>query len=246
MPLHHRHARIALPLALGTLFPLLVAACGAPPSSPSPASAATPPVASPSAAAPTVAFSIAGKNLIVNGDAEAAPGTDGGSVAPNVPGWTRTGQFTAIAYTTANSGNYPALNDPGPPDRGRNFFGGGPNADRSGAVQTVDVSDVGPVLDTGKISYTFSGWLGGYRGQDDQAQVTAQFLRADGAVLATASLSVVLDNDRGGKTALLLRSANGGVPAGTRRIKVDVEMIRKAGDANDGYVDDLSLVLNPA
>ncbi|HXM56726.1 MAG TPA: hypothetical protein VOB72_15115, partial [Candidatus Dormibacteraeota bacterium] len=102
------------------------------------------------------------------------------------------------------------------------------------------------VLDTGKVSYTFSGWLGGYRGQDDQAQVIAQFLRADGAVLATASLPVVLDSDRGGKTALLLRSANGGVPAGTRRIKVDVEMIRKAGSANDGYVDDLSLVLNPA
>jgi hypothetical protein len=241
MPLHHGRARTTPLPAIGTLLSLLVAACGAPSAAPPPAS-----VASPSAASTTVAFSIAGKNLIVNGDAEAAPGTDGDSVAPNVPGWTRTGEFTAIAYDAASSGNYPALNDPAPPDRGRNFFGGGPNADRSGAVQTIDVSDVGPVLDTGRVTYTFSGWLGGYRGQDDQAQITAQFLRADGAVLATASLPVVLDSDRGGKTALLLRSASGSVPAGTRRIKVDVEMIRKAGNANDGYADDLSLVLNPA
>ena len=31
---------------------------------------------------------------------------------------------------------------------------------------------------------------------------------------------------------------------GTRTIKVDMEMIRKAGSSDDGYADDLALVLN--
>ena len=238
--MQHGHARIAVVLTVGTLLSLVLAACGTPSSGP-PAATGTRPAAS-----ATVEFPGAGKNLVVNGDAEAAPGTDGSSVAPDVPGWTRTGDFTAIAYDTRNSGNFPTPDDPGPPDRGRNFFGGGPRAERSGAVQTIDVSDAGTALDGGGVSYTLSAWLGGFRGQDDQVVLTAQFLGADGAVLATAALPVVLDRDRGGRTALLSRTASGSVPAGTRRIKVDMEMIRKAGTANDGYADDVSLILNPA
>jgi hypothetical protein len=226
-------------LAGGTFLSLLLAACGTPSPGPSAAGAA-----SPSATTTAVELPIAGKNLIVNGDAEAAPGTDGSSVAPSVPGWTRTGDLTAVAYDTAGSGNYPTPNDPGPGDRGRNFFAGGPRADHSGAVQTIDVPDMGPVLDGGRVSYTFSAWLGGYSGQDDQVQLTAQFLGADSTVLATVSLPIVIDSDRAGRTALLLRTASGSVPARTRRIRVDMEMIRKAGTANDGYADDLSLVLN--
>ncbi|TMC12769.1 MAG: hypothetical protein E6J41_02260 [Chloroflexi bacterium] len=239
MSLQHGHARTTLTLAVAALLSLILAACGTPAPVP-PAAAAQPTATS------TIAPAGAGKNLVVNGDAEAGPGTDGSSVAPDVPGWTRTGDLTAIAYDTASSGNYPTPSDPGPPDRGRNFFGGGPRAERSGATQTIDVSSEGPALDGGRESYTLSAWLGGFRGQDDQVELTAQFLGAGGEVLATASLPVVLDRDRGGRTALLLRTASGSVPAGTRRIKVDMEMIRKAGTANDGYADDVSLVLDPA
>src|SRR5215467_12718310 len=219
-------------LAAGTLLSLLLPACATATSGPPADHAAATSAAPPTAAPPAVDLPIAGKNLIVNGDAEAGPGTDGDSVAPNVPGWTRTGEFTAIAYDTANSGNFPTASDPGPPDRGRNFFGGGPNADRSGAIQTVDVSAVGSILDSGRVSYTFSAWLGGYRGQDDQVQLTAQFVGADGRVLATSSLPTVLDSDRGGRTALLPRTTSGSVPVGTRTIKVDMEMIRKAGSSD--------------
>lgn len=153
---------------------------------------------------------------------------------------------TAIAYDTRNSGSFPTTTDPGPPDRGRNFFGGGPHAERSGAVQTIDVSDAGPALDGGRVTYTLSAWLGGFRGQDDQVQLTAQFVEAGDRVLATVTLPVVLDRDRGGRTALLFRTASGSVPAGTRRIKVEMVMIRRAGTANDAYADDVSLVLHPA
>lgn len=208
------------------------------------AASTTPTPAPAAASAAPVDLSIAGKNLIVNGDAEAAAGTDGGSVAASVPGWTRSGTFTTVAYDTKNTGNFPTPSDPGPPDRGKNFFAGGPTGDRSGAVQVIDVSDAGTVLDTGRVTYTFSAWLGGYRGQDDQVQLTAQFMGAAGGVLATASLPTVLDSDRGGKTALLLKSTTGAVPAGTRSIRVDMEVTRRAGTANDGYADDLALVMN--
>jgi len=228
---------------------LLLAGCSAPASG-TPAAAATPsatPTSAPAPATPPPAdLPAAGKNLIVNGDAEAAPGTDGQTVAPTVPGWTRTGQFTAVAYDTEGSGNYPTPKDPGPQDRGRNFFSGGPDGDRSTAVQTIDVSDQGALIDGGRVPYSLSAWLGGYRGQDDQAQLSARFLGADGGVLATASLPAVLDVDRGGKTALVLRTATGMVPARTRRIEVDLVMTRKAGTANDGYADDLALVLGAA
>jgi hypothetical protein len=244
-------SRLPLVTAAGALASLLLAACGTPPAGAASAGAAPAPAASPTAiptvaATPVVQSPPAGRNLIVNGDAEAGPGTDGETVAPNVPGWTRTGEFNAIAYDTNGSGNYPTPNDPGPPDRGRNFFAGGPNTDHSRAVQTIDVSDMGTALDSGRVSYTLSAWLGGYRGQDDQVQLAARFLSADGRLLATATLPTVLDSDRGGKTALLPRTTSGTVPASTRRIEVDMDMIRKAGNANDGYADDLSLVLTGA
>ena len=228
---------------------LLLAGCAAPTSGTPAAGAASPsatPTPAPATAAPPADLPSAGRNLIVNGDAEAAPGTDGQTVAPTVPGWTRTGEYTAVAYDTRGSGNYPTPKDPGPQDRGRNFFSGGPDGERSSAVQTIDVSDMGAVLDGGRVSYTLSAWLGGYRGQDDQAQLSARFLGADGGVLATASLPAVLDADRGGNTAFILRTTTGLVPARTRRIEVDVVMVRKAGTANDGYADDLALVLSGA
>jgi uncharacterized RDD family membrane protein YckC len=187
-----------------------------------------------------------GRNLIVNGGAEAASGAANGSVAPRLPGWTRTGNFTAIPYNSHDSeGNlFPTFSDSGPSDRGMDFFAGGPDSDVSGAVQTVDVSDVGLILDTGKVSYTLSAWLGGWQQQDDHVQLTVQFLGANGKVLAEVSLPVVLASERGGKTALLRKTASGSVPAGTRRVRVDVEMVREAGTYNDGYADDLSLLLH--
>jgi hypothetical protein len=243
-PQHVPAAGLAAALASLLLLPLT--ACGTSHSGPAAGGASSPSAVTSPGGAATLELPIAGKNLIVNGDAEAAPGTDGDSVAVDVPGWARTGEFTAVAYDTAGDGNYPTPKDPGPPDRGRNFFAGGPNAERSGAVQTIDGSQVGSALDSGRVGYTLSAWLGGYRGQDDQVQLAAQFLSAAGGVLATASLPAVVDADRAGRTALLLRTTGGSVPPGTRRIRVDMEMIRKAGSANDGYADDLALVLNAA
>ena len=47
-------------------------------------------------------------------------------------------------------------------------------------------------------------------------------------------------------TALVARSSSGPVPAGTRQISVRIDAIRNEGSYNDGYIDNVSLVLAPA
>jgi hypothetical protein len=44
-------------------------------------------------------------------------------------------------------------------------------------------------------------------------------------------------------TALVARSASGTVPAGTRQISVRIDAVREEGSYNDGYIDNVSLVL---
>src|SRR5689334_13012378 len=58
-------------------------------------------------------------NLVVNGDAEVGPGSPTGDVVASIPGWTTSGNFTAVQY---GSTDYLTTTDPGPADRGNNFF----------------------------------------------------------------------------------------------------------------------------
>lgn len=179
-------------------------------------------------------------NLIVNGDGEAALGsTDGSPVS--TPGWTSTGEATAIRY---DSSGYPASTDQGPPDRGSNFLAGGENDDSSALSQVIDVSTYATAIDAGQVTYALSGYLGGWQDQGDAATVQVTFEGAGALFLGTASIGPVTPGDREDVTGLLLRSTSGPVPAGTRSVAVDLTMIRQAGVNNDGYADDLALVLS--
>src|SRR6476661_8365174 len=68
-------------------------------------------------------------NLVINGDAESAPGSSAGNVVVAAPGWTTSGEANVVAYGTR--GGYPTATDPGPAQRGASFFSGGPNDSRS-------------------------------------------------------------------------------------------------------------------
>jgi hypothetical protein len=181
-----------------------------------------------------------GANLIVNGDAEAAVGsTDGTAVC--TPGWTATGEATTIQY---NATGYLASTDPGPPSRGNNFFAGGDNDALSSLTQTVDVSADATAIDAAQVTYVLSGYLGGYDIQEDAAALQITFQSATAAALGTASIGPVTAEDRNNVTGLYLRTTTGSVPAGTRSIQVTLTMTRVTGDNNDGYADNLSLVLS--
>lgn len=178
------------------------------------------------------------ENLLSNPDAEEGESWTGGTAVP-VPGWTGAGGATVIRYGT---GAYPAVDSPGPEDRGLNLFIGlGPIASHT---QTVDVSPYASAIDDGATTFELSGYLGGFGPQADDATVTLRFL-SDGTDLGgTATLGPVTPDDRDGETGLLFRSVTGPVPRGTRSITVVLEMVRRSvGIDNDGYADNLSLVL---
>jgi hypothetical protein len=194
------------------------------------------------APSPSASASSLTGNLIVNPGAEAGQGsTDGGTVP--VPGWKVTGKFTVNEYDTPGS-SYLRSTDPGPPDLGRNYFAGGPGNAASSATQAIDVSGRTAAIDRGAVTYTLSGWLGGWEGQEDNAIFNVAFVDKDGRLRGTASIGPVAAADRQGKTGLVLQTTTGSVPAFTHRIEANLVMTRTGGDYNDGYADSLALVLS--
>ena len=95
----------------------------------------------------------------------------------------------------------------------------------------------------GQVTATLSALLGGYATQTDYAAVAATFLNAGGAPAGALRLAAVSPGDRNSVTALVARSASATVPAGTRQISVRIDAVREEGSYNDGYIDNVSLVL---
>lgn len=182
-------------------------------------------------------------NLITNGNAEAGPGTSNAALLEPIPGWTRQGAIDVQLYAPTSGVNI-ALTDPGPADRGKNFFTGGVNSALSSITQTVDISAASPLLSQGTIQFTLAAWLGGWDNQDDNAKVTIQFVSANGQVLSTASVGPVLAAERHNMNSLLQRSTTGKVPGGAVKVLVTLTMTREAGGYNDAAADDLSLMFH--
>jgi len=191
------------------------------------------------AAAPADAV-VPGGNLLVNPGAEAGPGAPDASAQPAVPGWTVESTFTAVQY---GAPAFLTVADGAALGGGANFFAGGPGGATSAGTQVVDVSGAAAEIDAGKVAATLSALLGGYATQTDHATVTATFLNAAGAPAGTVGLPTVAPTERGSVTALVARSASAPVPAGTRGISVRIDAIRDEGSYNDGYVDNVRLVL---
>ena len=178
-------------------------------------------------------------NLVQNGNAEASnPPNSNCTGAGTIPGWTITGDPSPCAYGPAFGG--PLLTSPGPPDRGLNFFAGG-NVTRSTMSQTIDVSAFASQIDSAAgIICTFSAYLGGYQNQNDNAKITAT-LRGFGS---PSILGPVFAAERNNITGLILKSTAGPLPAGTRFIDIVVELTLTDGTGNDGYADNISLILS--
>jgi len=186
-----------------------------------------------------------GSNIIVNGNAEAPNGVDLNNgqfsgFALDIPGWVRSADFSLDGYPYDDD---LSPTDPGPADRGSWYFYGGNGNPTSNAYQDIDVAGAATQIDTGKVTFNFAGWVGGIAGQGDNMTVTAQFMNWAGAVLATSTLNPASDADRNGQDALIQRTQSGGVPTGTRMIRVTMTSVRTDGADDDGLADSLSLVL---
>ena len=182
-------------------------------------------------------------NLVVNGDAEAAAGSPAG-VWVGVPYWSgNIGEFTAVPYNSP--GGFPAVpTDTVPSLHGENFFAGG-SAVTSLRFQAVDVTTIGAAIDAGGVQYRLSADLGGYLGQSDNATFQISFYDSANALIGSpVTIGPVTPSDRNNQTGLLPRSTTAPVPAGARFISL-VITLREVIGYNDGYADNLSLVLTP-
>ena len=126
-----------------------------------------------------------------------------------------------------------------PPHGGNKLFwpGSGDVADSS-MYQDVDVSGLSNTIDTGKLYLHVSGWLANWdQFQHDRATLSIYALDASQNTLAFRSA----EHRSPTWTQYRIDQA---VPAGTRTLRVVLTATRFVGIDNDGYFDDLSLMLS--
>jgi hypothetical protein len=168
---------------------------------------------------------IYGQNLVVNGDAEAG-----------MNGWTGYPDYNMVQSVNYGS-NWVLPSQPGPANRGSSMFAG--LGQYAVGFQTLDLN----MSTVRNISYSLSGWLGGWADQGDNALFYVQFLDESDNELGNSALGPVTPADRGNQTGLYYREAAGFVPTGTRKLSFWLSMERLVSGDNDGYADNLSFVL---
>ncbi|MFZ4575022.1 MAG: hypothetical protein ACOYN0_11530 [Phycisphaerales bacterium] len=180
-------------------------------------------------------------NLIQNPGAEAGPSSGGGTAAVTLPGWLTSTNVTVASYGFAG---LPAQSSPGSPDRGSQFFIGGPGPSTNASMsQLIDVSAGASEIDLGRVDFRLSAFLGGVAGQDDSALIALIFSDAASESLGTANLLGPTNAGRNNVTGMLYRQRLGDLPAGTRSITIIVSMSRSSSNLNEGCADDLQLEL---
>ena len=123
---------------------------------------------------------ILGRNLIVNGGADAGPaGTSIASIVANIPGWTATGNANVLPYDLAG---FLLSTKPSPPDHSFQYFVGTGN---SVITQDIDVSSGAATISGGNVRFTASAYLGTalsyvVSGTSGAAQMAVAFKNANG------------------------------------------------------------------
>lgn len=194
----------------------------------------------------TIPLPIYGKNFILNGDGEGSAGSPTGALV-GTPYWTCC--LAVVPYGSA--GGFPSATDPGPADRGTNFFAGG-NTSLQSISQTRGVQAISAAIDAGNVRLRISSnvnFFGGYLDQDDYAALQLQFLDGTNSPLSSFTLSGPNAAGRGNLTGLYPFNSSSTIvlDPGTRSIKTTIIMTRVSGVGtyNDGYADNLSFVLVP-
>ena len=183
-----------------------------------------------------------GSNLVFNGGAELDRGMPDQQIHQSIAGWINPGPYgvTVVEYGSPNG--YPSEGDPGPRERGANFFCGGANG-VTVASQRIDLVRLSQAIDSTEAVFTLSAYLGGYADQDDGAAVRVRWFDDDDHLLGVSMLAPVTAAERADKTGLIRRETTGTPPSMARWAEVEIECVRASGSGNDGYVDDVSLVV---
>ena len=182
------------------------------------------------------------KNIIKNGDAEeglAVP-INGNKTRQLPEHWTDVeGQMWISKY---GEGAGSELAEADVRGEGENYFWGGKHTS-STIEQIADVSPIKQEIDAGKVSYELSGLLGGYRSQSDRAKLAVDFLDAGSDIIQSTQIGFVTNKDRNNVTRMIHKVSTGSVPVNTRTIRFRLIAVLREGANNDGYADELSMVL---
>jgi len=187
---------------------------------------------------------ILGENLLNNHDAEAGPGGSG-QVVP-VPGWS----VTQGLFTVAEYGATPDLlsaGDPGPADRGQNYFTGGSSL-VSVAEQRYNLFPLAAQIDNGSIGFELSGWLGSANTDFDSATLRVSFLDSNLDHISGAGIGTIVDRGIAPVSGLSYYEFDGFIPVGAREAVVELSFDRNPGGDtySDGAADNLSFVIVPS
>lgn len=130
-------------------------------------------------------------------------------------------------------------------DRGNCYFFGQISMSTS-MWQTVNLTNtIDPLLiDSHRMKFNLSGWIGGWDAQNDNAAVSVVFADQSNQIIGNrTTIGPVLAAARGYRSSLLFRQANGLVPVGTRSLTVIVTMTCIIAPSNDGAVDNIGIYL---
>jgi len=192
-----------------------------------------------------------GTNIIINPGAEADQVTAGsGKIARAgiISAWESADSDTPVMVQPWNG--Y-ALDEgdhlPVPDGAGKNYFLHGTIGDvsmRTTLRQVIELKKLRRAIDKGS-RYNLSAWLGGWKQQGDQAQVSITFYDEEDTALASDTLGPIQASHRGNKNGMIRCESENPIPQGSR--KVIVELIfdkEKGGSVSDAAIDCLRLVID--
>ena len=180
-----------------------------------------------------------GVNLVFNGDAELERGYWPSDQDASIPGWTDNGTLTTWIY---GAPTYILMDDPGPSDRGLNYFGGGSGGDSS-MHQDIDLSAIQSDIQSRSITYSLTAFIGGYSTQDDCMEILVEFFDSSGNLLLSGGIGPLYAEDRNNTTGIYLRGEIGEVPPSSAYVRVTLNAYLYYG-YNDAYADNVSLILS--
>ncbi|MEV8339012.1 LPXTG cell wall anchor domain-containing protein [Leucobacter sp. NPDC077196] len=114
----------------------------------------------------------------------------------------------------------------------------------STAAQSIDLSPSAAAIDNGNVDALISAKVGGYTNQADNARVTYSFRDANDVEILSTVFGPVLPANRGNVSGFVPFDERVRLPGGTRSVLITIDTQRFIAPANDGYVDNVSLVLD--
>lgn len=129
-------------------------------------------------------------------------------------------------------------------NRGRCYFVGH-RLEKASMWQTLNLTDrlITGLVAKQSLYFKLSGWLGGLREQDDNAQVILSFFDDHNrSVGQNSTLGPVYAKDRNLVSLSVYREIPGTLPNDARSLRVLVILTRTSETKNDGAIDNLSLI----